>query len=113
MTPAAFDIGQRTGAAQMRLVAVNQERCAGLMNLIAGIVIVIASVLGAFVIWNADKVGQIVGLASSVPYDRNDPMNPIDRRISIVVLNEEAGRELMGEPPTLAAEDLAASNATE
>ena len=36
------------------------------------------------------KVARIVGLASSVPYDEAAPLAPINRRISIVVLNKGA-----------------------
>ncbi|MDD3518919.1 MAG: flagellar motor protein MotB [Chromatiales bacterium] len=35
-----------------------------------------------------DKVGRVVGLASNVPYDQADPLNPINRRISIIVMNK-------------------------
>jgi len=35
------------------------------------------------------KIGQVVGLASSVLFDKSNPANPINRRISIVVLNRE------------------------
>lgn len=34
-----------------------------------------------------DRIARVVGLAASVPFDRNDPRAPINRRISIVVLN--------------------------
>ena len=33
---------------------------------------------------------RIQGLAASVPYDRADPLNPINRRISIIVMNRDA-----------------------
>ena len=39
-----------------------------------------------------DKIGQVVGLGSSILFDAEDPANPINRRISIVVLTEEAER---------------------
>ncbi len=35
-----------------------------------------------------DRVMRLVGLASAVPYDRTDPFNPVNRRISIIVLNK-------------------------
>lgn len=38
----------------------------------------------------AMKAARIVGLASSVLFDRNDPMNPINRRISIIVMTKRA-----------------------
>lgn len=39
-----------------------------------------------------DKMARVVGLSSSVLFDKADPRNPINRRISIVVLNEAAER---------------------
>ncbi|WMW82317.1 flagellar motor protein MotB [Undibacterium cyanobacteriorum] len=36
------------------------------------------------------KVLRIVGLSSSVLFDKNDPLNPINRRISIIVMNKKA-----------------------
>ncbi len=40
-----------------------------------------------------DKVSRVVGLSSSVLFDRANPRNPINRRISIVVLTKEAEQE--------------------
>ncbi len=37
-----------------------------------------------------DKVTRVVGLSSSVLFDKQDPQNPINRRISIVVMTREA-----------------------
>ena len=37
-----------------------------------------------------DKVARVVGLSSSVLFDKTDPQNPINRRISIVVMTREA-----------------------
>jgi chemotaxis protein MotB len=36
------------------------------------------------------KVLRVVGLSSSVLFDINDPFNPINRRISIIVMNKKA-----------------------
>lgn len=36
------------------------------------------------------RISRVVGLAASVPFDRHDPRSPLNRRISIVVLNAEA-----------------------
>ena len=36
-----------------------------------------------------EKIGQVVGLASSVLFDKKNPTSPINRRISIVILNKE------------------------
>lgn len=38
------------------------------------------------------KLARVVGLSSAVPFDKADPRNPINRRISIVVLSEAAER---------------------
>ncbi|WP_018860516.1 MULTISPECIES: flagellar motor protein MotB [unclassified Thioalkalivibrio] len=37
-----------------------------------------------------DQVARVVGLADSVPFNRDDPEAAINRRISIIVLNQEA-----------------------
>lgn len=37
-----------------------------------------------------DKVLRIVGLASTVPLDAHDPLSPMNRRVSILVLNQAA-----------------------
>jgi len=42
-----------------------------------------------------NKVLRVVGLASTVPFDRNDPLNPVNRRISIVVLNQKTELALL------------------
>lgn len=39
---------------------------------------------------DTNKVLQVIGLSSAVLFDKNDSLNPINRRISIVVLNERA-----------------------
>jgi chemotaxis protein MotB len=36
------------------------------------------------------KVLRVQGLASSVPYEKDDPESPLNRRISIIVMNREA-----------------------
>jgi chemotaxis protein MotB len=36
------------------------------------------------------RVLRVQGLAASLPYDRQDPLNPINRRISIIVMTREA-----------------------
>ncbi len=43
------------------------------------------------------KMLRIVGLASTVPLDREDAFNAINRRISIMVLNREAEQAITGE----------------
>jgi len=36
-----------------------------------------------------EKILRVVGLASAVPIDKNNPLNPINRRISIIVMNKK------------------------
>jgi len=43
------------------------------------------------------KVLRVVGLAATVPFDRNDPLNPSNRRISIVVLNQQTEQAILQE----------------
>ena len=40
------------------------------------------------------QMAQVVGLASSMLYDKNDPNNPINRRISILVMSERSEAKL-------------------
>jgi len=47
-----------------------------------------------------DRVARIVGFASTVPFDKNDPNNPINRRISIIVMNKKADEAIQSEPST-------------
>ena len=39
---------------------------------------------------NDDKIVRVVGLASAVPFNKNDPFDPGNRRISLIVMNKEA-----------------------
>ena len=41
------------------------------------------------------KIIRVVGLASTVLYDKQDPYNPINRRISIVVLNKRTEEAIL------------------
>jgi chemotaxis protein MotB len=43
------------------------------------------------------KVLRVVGLASTVLFDKNDPLSSINRRISIVVLNKRSEENLLQE----------------
>ena len=36
-----------------------------------------------------DKIGRVIGLADSEPWDRTQPFNPVNRRISIIVMTHE------------------------
>ncbi|MNO37271.1 Motility protein B [compost metagenome] len=44
-----------------------------------------------------DQVARVVGYASSSLFDRQDPLNPVNRRIDIIVLTKKAQREIEGE----------------
>ena len=39
---------------------------------------------------STDKIARIVGLSSSVLFDKDNPRNPINRRISIIVMTQQA-----------------------
>ncbi|MFZ6046133.1 flagellar motor protein MotB [Pseudomonas sp. CR3202] len=43
------------------------------------------------------QVARVVGYASSALFDRNDPFNPVNRRIDIIVLTKKAQRAIEGE----------------
>lgn len=43
------------------------------------------------------KVLRVVGLGSTLLFDRNDPLNPVNRRISIVVLNKKTELAILQE----------------
>ena len=38
---------------------------------------------------DADKMLRVVGLSSAVPFDKNNPGDPVNRRISIIVMNKQ------------------------
>jgi chemotaxis protein MotB len=40
------------------------------------------------------KILRVVGLSSAVPFDLNNPLNPINRRINIIVLNKKTEDEI-------------------
>ena len=43
------------------------------------------------------KVLRVVGMSSTVLFDKNDPLNPVNRRISIVVLNKQTEETFLKE----------------
>jgi chemotaxis protein MotB len=45
-----------------------------------------------------NKILRVVGLGSSLPLDAADPLNPMNRRISLVVLNDKTERQIRGLP---------------
>ena len=44
-----------------------------------------------------NKVLRVVGLASTVLFDKNDPLSPSNRRIAIVVLNKRSEEAMLVE----------------
>ena len=42
-----------------------------------------------------DKILRIVGLASSIPYNKQNPNDPMNRRISIVVMNKKTENQVL------------------
>ncbi len=51
------------------------------------------------------KMLRIVGLASTLPLERDDPFSAINRRISILVANRETEQAITGEQPSVIATD--------
>jgi len=45
-----------------------------------------------------DKVGRVVGFASTVPFDETDLNSPINRRISIIVMNKQTDEAIHEQP---------------
>ncbi|PTQ68727.1 flagellar motor protein MotB [Pseudomonas sp. GV071] len=43
-----------------------------------------------------EQIARVVGYASSALFDRDDPMNPVNRRIDIIVLTKKAQRAIEG-----------------
>ncbi|MEY4764907.1 MAG: hypothetical protein RI907_1580, partial [Pseudomonadota bacterium] len=39
---------------------------------------------------SGDKILRVQGLAASMPYEKDDPLSPLNRRISIIVMNRAA-----------------------
>jgi chemotaxis protein MotB len=48
----------------------------------------------------ADKIGRVIGLADSEPWDRTQPLSPVNRRISIIVMTHEVDGSPEGLPET-------------
>ncbi|NOT13638.1 MAG: flagellar motor protein MotB [Methylococcaceae bacterium] len=42
-----------------------------------------------------DKVLRVIGLSSSAPYNANDPLDPMNRRISIIVMNRKTEQQVL------------------
>ena len=48
----------------------------------------------------AGKMVRVVGLADTIPLNRDDPFDPINRRISIIVLNKSTEEAIRGQTTT-------------
>jgi len=44
---------------------------------------------------DAKKIGRVVGMGDSAPYDAKNPLAPINRRISIVVMNKQTADDMI------------------
>jgi chemotaxis protein MotB len=53
------------------------------------------------------KVMRVVGLASTVLYDKQDPYNPINRRISIVIMNKKTEEAILADGKSVEVEEAA------
>lgn len=61
------------------------------------------------------KVMRVVGLASTVLYDKSDPFNPSNRRISIIIMNKRTEEAILADGQVTAVEnagDLTPQNLT-
>lgn len=52
-----------------------------------------------------DKMLRVVGLASAIPFDKEQPMGAINRRISIIVMNKKTEDAVVKDGGVLAAKD--------
>ena len=50
------------------------------------------------------KVLRVIGLSSAVPFAKDDPVAPVNRRISIIVMNKQAEEAITKESPQIDAE---------
>lgn len=48
--------------------------------------------------YSRQKIARVVGLADTAPLDKKDPMSPVNRRISIIVLNKKAVEAMRNNP---------------
>jgi chemotaxis protein MotB len=58
-----------------------------------------------------DKIVRVVGLASAVLFDKVDPLNPINRRISIIVMNKATEESVRNSGGTVEVSSDAGQNA--
>ncbi len=57
------------------------------------------------------RIVRVIGLASSVLLDKDDPLGPVNRRISIVVLNRAAAESLLQHNASIQVQDAAGAAA--
>jgi chemotaxis protein MotB len=55
-----------------------------------------------------DKVLRVVGMSSIVSFDKDDPFNPINRRISIIVLNRQTEQQFLSDGNSVSVEEIVA-----
>ncbi len=55
---------------------------------------------------DADKVLRVVGMSSIVSFDKEDPFNPINRRISIIVLNRQTEEQFLADGRSVSIDDI-------
>ena len=60
---------------------------------------------------NDAKIMRVVGLASAANLDRKDPFNPINRRISIIVMNKRTEEAVMRDSATMEVPEQPAASA--
>jgi chemotaxis protein MotB len=53
------------------------------------------------------KMLRVVGLGSAIPFDKDNPMSPINRRISIIVMNKKTEDAVIKDGGVLSAKDAA------
>jgi len=53
------------------------------------------------------RIARVIGLGSAVLLDPSDPFNPINRRVSIIVMNRRAEKAALNDGGTIEVEDLA------
>src|SRR5471030_1141018 len=58
-----------------------------------------------------NKILRVVGLASAANLDKQDPFNPINRRISIIVMNKKTEQDVMRDGAKLDVNNSAAADA--
>ncbi|HJE30568.1 MAG TPA: motility protein MotB, partial [Pseudomonas nitrititolerans] len=59
-----------------------------------------------------EQIARVVGYASSALFDRDDPFNPVNRRIDILVLTKKAQRSIEQEQPSMEADEDAGADGT-